>query len=149
MSPKDKVSQRTLNRALETLSQNHEGIITSLWKGIWERFEIEDYDINLDGSAVVLYGPKSNYGAVGYGRDKNRGKMQVEFMVAQLAELGIPIYIKPCKGNISDEEQFRGRAGPYRMVTSNWYPISRGIMRHILLHEGPNWGLRKVPKPTV
>lgn len=107
MSPKDKVSQRTLNRALETLGQNHEGIITSLWKGIWERFEIEDYDINLDGSVVVLYGPKSNYGAVGYGRDKNRGKMQVEFMVAQLAELGIPIYIKPCKGNTSDEEQFR------------------------------------------
>ena len=108
MSPKDKVSQRTLNRALEILGQNREGIITRLWKGIQERFEIEDYDINLDGSVVVLYGPKSDYGAVGYGRDKNRGKMQVEFMVAQLAELGIPIYIKPYKGNTSDEEQYRG-----------------------------------------
>ena len=32
---------------------------------------------------------------MGYGRDKNRGKLQVEFMVAQLASLGIPIYIKP------------------------------------------------------
>lgn len=107
MSARDDVSQRTLNRALEILGRNREGIITRLWEGIQERFEIDDYDINLDGSAVVLYGPKSEYGSVGYGRDKNRGKMQVEFMVAQLAELGIPIYIKPYKGNASDEEQYR------------------------------------------
>ena len=28
-------------------------------------------------------------------------------MVAQLASLGLPIYIKPYKGNVSDEEQYR------------------------------------------
>ena len=106
-SAKEEVSQRTLNRALEILGQNREGIITELWNGIRSRFEIDDYDINLDGSAVVLYGPKSDYAEKGYGRDKNRGKMQVEFMVAQLASLGIPIYIKPYKGNVSDEEQYR------------------------------------------
>lgn len=76
-SAKEEVSQRTLNRALETLGQNREGIITELWNGIRSRFEIDDYDINLDGSAVVLYGPKSDYAEKGYGRDKNRGKMQV------------------------------------------------------------------------
>lgn len=106
-SAKEEVSQRTLNRALEILGQNREGIITELWNGIRSRFEIDDYDINLDGSAVVLYGPKSDYAEKGYGRDKNRGKMQVEFMVAQLASLGIPIYIKPYKGSVSDEEQYR------------------------------------------
>ncbi len=106
-SPKDEISQRTLNRALVILGQEREGIITQLWKGIRERFEIDDYDINLDGSAVVLYGPKSEYGEMGYGRDKNRGKLQVEFMVAQLASLGIPIYIKPYAGNVSDEAQYR------------------------------------------
>ena len=106
-SSKDEISQRTLNRAIGILGKNREGIIARLWKGIQERFEIEDYDINLDGSAAVLYGPKSEYGAIGYGRDKNRGKLQVEFMVAQLASLGIPIYIKPYKGNVSDEAQYR------------------------------------------
>lgn len=44
---------------------------------------------------------------MGYGRDKNRGKLQVEFMVAQLASLGIPIYIKPITGSTSDEAQYR------------------------------------------
>ena len=106
-SAKEGVSQRTLNRALETLGQNREGINTELWNGIRSQFEIDNYDINLDGSAVVLYGPKSDYAEKGYGRDKNRGKMQVEFMVTQLASLGIPIYIKPYKGNVSDEEQYR------------------------------------------
>ncbi len=101
-----KVDQATLNRALAILGRNREGVIATLWKGIQERFEIDDYDINLDGSAVVLYGPKCELGAKGYGRDKNRGKLQVEFMVAQLAALGIPIYVKPYKGNVSDEEQY-------------------------------------------
>ena len=106
-SPKDEISQKTLNRAIVILGENREGIIAHLWKGIKERFEIDDYDINLDGSAVVLYGPKSEYGEMGYGRDKNRGKLQVEFMVAQLASLGIPIYIKPYSGSTSDEAQYR------------------------------------------
>lgn len=106
-SPKDEISQKTLNRAIVILGENREGIIAQLWKGIKERFEIDDYDINLDGSAVVLYGPKSEYGEMGYGRDKNRGKLQVEFMVAQLASLGIPIYIKPYTGSTSDEAQYR------------------------------------------
>ncbi len=104
---KDDVCQRTLNRAVAILGKNREKIIARLWEGIRERFEIDDYDINLDGSAVVLYGPKSEYGEVGYGRDKNRGKLQVEFMVAQLASLGIPIYIKPYMGSTSDEAQYR------------------------------------------
>ena len=106
-SPKDEISQKTLNRAIVILGENRESIIAQLWKGIKERFEIDDYDINLDGSAVVLYGPKSEYGEMGYGRDKNRGKLQVEFMVAQLASLGIPIYIKPYTGSTSDEAQYR------------------------------------------
>ena len=61
-SPKDEISQKTLNRAIVILGENREGIIAQLLKGIKERFEIDDYDINLDGSAVVLYGPKSEYG---------------------------------------------------------------------------------------
>lgn len=106
-SKNEEVSQRTLNRAIEILGQNRETIITALWNGIRERFEIDEYDINVDGSAIVLYGPKAEMGATGYARDKNRGKLQVEFIVAQLAQLGIPIYVKPYKGNVPDEAQYR------------------------------------------
>ena len=106
-SKKEPITQKTLNRGLGILGRNREGIIARMWNGIQDRFEIDDYEIRLDGSAVVLYGTKSEYAQIGYGRDKNRGKYQVEFMVAQLASLGLPIYIKPYKGNTSDEEQYR------------------------------------------
>lgn len=103
----ENVSQKTIDRAVAILGRNREGIIQRLWDGIKACFEIDDYDINVDGSAVVLYGPKAEMGEVGYARDKNRGKLQVEFMVAQIASLGIPIYVKPYKGNASDEAQYR------------------------------------------
>ncbi len=106
-SKKDEISQRTLNRAIAFLGKYREGIIMALWEGIKKRFEIDNYDINLDGSAIVLYGPKAPMGAVGHPRDKNLGKSQVEFMAGQLAQLGVPIYIKPYKGNTSDEAQYR------------------------------------------
>lgn len=44
---------------------------------------------------------------------------------------------------------FREGKGPYRAVTSNWNPISREIMAHIILHESPDWGSRKVQRVTV
>ena len=106
-SKKEPITQKTRKRGLGIRGRNHEGIIARMWNGIQDRFEIDDYEIRLDGSAVVLYGPKSVYAQIGYGRDKNRGKYQVDFMVAQLASLGLPIYIKPYKGNTSDEEQYR------------------------------------------
>lgn len=106
-SEKDEISQKTLNRAIVLLGKEREGIISALWAGIQRRFEIDNYDISVDGSAIVLYGPKAEMGAIGHPRDKNLGKKQVEFMVAQVAQLGIPIYIKPYKGNTSDEAQYR------------------------------------------
>lgn len=140
---KENVSQKTLDRAVGILGENREGIITALWKGIKERFVIDNYDINLDGSAVVLYGPKCKYGAKGYGRDKNRGKLQVEFMVAQLASLGIPIYIKPYAGNTSDEAQYR-----------DCIPEIGGLLSEDDLHameskKGPNPGEEAISAATA
>lgn len=51
-SKKEPITQKTLNRGLVILGRNHEGIITRLWKGIKERFEIDDHEIRLDGSAA-------------------------------------------------------------------------------------------------
>ena len=104
---KDVISQKTLDRGLEKLGQHREAILERLWKGVTERFEIDDYDVAVDGSAVVLYGPKSDMGALGYPRDGRGGDLQVEFTVAVLVQLGIPVYVRPFKGNTSDEEQYR------------------------------------------
>lgn len=44
--------------------------------------------------------------------------------------------------------RFRDGRGPYRMVLSNWEPVSREILDTIRLHEDPEWDLRKVPIST-
>lgn len=103
----DNIDQRTLDRALAKIGEYRERILETLWKGISKRFEIGTYDVAVDGSAVILYGPKSRFGKLGHPRDGGPGDLQVEFTVAVLMNLGIPIYIKPYEGNISDEEQYR------------------------------------------
>ena len=103
----DNIDQRTLDRALAKIGEHRERILETLWKGISKRFEIDTYDVAVDGSAVILYGPKSRFGKLGHPRDGGPGDLQVEFTVAVLMNLGIPIYIKLYEGNISDEEQYR------------------------------------------
>lgn len=103
----DVVHQITIDRAVRKLGENREAILERLWKGVRERFEIEDYDVAVDGSAVVLYGPKSRLGKLGHPRDGGPGDLQVEFTVAVLMQLGIPVYVRPFDGNVSDEEQYR------------------------------------------
>ena len=103
----DNISQKTIDRAVGRLGQCRERILEKLWKGITDRFEIDDYDVAVDGSAVVLYGPKSDMGALGHPRDGRPGDLQVEFTVAVLVQLGIPVYVRPFRGNASDEEQYR------------------------------------------
>ena len=103
----DVVEQITIDRAVKKLGENREAVLERLWKGVRERFEIEDYDVAVNGSAVVLYGPKSRMGRLGHPRDGGPGDLQVEFTVAVLMQLGIPVYVRPFDGNVSDEEQYR------------------------------------------
>ena len=104
----NKVSQRTINRAVEIIGAHTDEIIGQLWKGLSTRYDFENTDVNIDGSAVVFNGPMSELGEIGYPRDfKDQSRPQVEFMTAQLQESGIPIFIRTYRGNTSDAEQYR------------------------------------------
>lgn len=102
-----RMSQRTLNRGLEIVGEHTEEIICRLWKGINENFDLTDTDVNIDGSAVTVYGPKAELGDLGYARDKNPGKRQIEFAVAELQTARIPFYMRAFKGNTADQVQYR------------------------------------------
>jgi transposase len=108
MGFRNKVSQKTINRAVEAIGENADEIIAQFWRGLDSRYQFENTDVNIDGSAVVFNGPSSELGAIGHPRDfKDQSRPQVEFMTAQLQESGIPIFIKTYKGNTSDAEQYR------------------------------------------
>jgi transposase len=102
------VSQRTINRAVEIVGANVGGILLRLWEGLDSRYHFKDTDTNADTSAVVFNGPSSELGAIGYPRDfKDQSRPQVEFLVAQLQDSGIPFFIRSYKGNTSDTAQYR------------------------------------------
>lgn len=105
---KGNISQRTINRAAEILGEHAGELIAGLGEGLNSRYDFEDTDANVDGSAVVSYGELSELGEVGHPRDfKDQSRPQVEFMVAQFQRSGIPFFIRAFKGNVSDAEQFR------------------------------------------
>ena len=102
------LSQRTINRAVSIIGDHSDKIIVKLWKGLDERYHFDNTDVNIDGSAVVVNGPKAKLGATGYPRDfKDQSRKQVEFLTAELQRSKIPIFMRSYKGNVSDPEQYR------------------------------------------
>jgi transposase len=108
MGFKNKVSQKTINRAVEIIGDHADEIIAQFWKGLDSRYCFDNTDVNIDGSAVVFNGPMSELGEIGHPRDfKDQSRPQVEFMTAQLQGSGIPFFIRMFPGNTSDAEQYR------------------------------------------
>ncbi|MDY0236637.1 MAG: hypothetical protein RBR71_11435 [Gudongella sp.] len=58
----DNVSQITIDRAVRILGVHREAILEALWKGISDRFEIDNYDVAVDGSAVIFTVPRPTWG---------------------------------------------------------------------------------------
>jgi transposase len=124
-----RVSQRTINRAVEMIGEHADEIIRCFWKGLDSRYQFENTDVNIDGSAVVFNGPMSELGEIGYPRDfKNQSRPQIEFMTAQLQDSGIPIFIRTYPGNTSDAEQYRDMLPEvFRMIREgSWIIMDNG-----------------------
>ena len=102
------ISQRTINRALETLGDHSDDIIVELWKGLDSRYHFENTDINIDCSTIVIYGPNAELGEIGYPRDfRDQSRPQVEFLVTELQQSRIPFFLRAYEGNTSDPNSTR------------------------------------------
>ena len=68
--------ERTLYRILETIGAHKEEIISDFQDILFERYDFEHTDINMDWTSIVLHGNEANLGKYGYSRDhrpiKNR-----------------------------------------------------------------------------
>ena len=103
-----RLSQRTINRALSIIGDRSDEMVVRLWRGLDDRYRFQNTDVNIDGSAVVFNGPRSELGARGYPRDyKDMSREQVEFMTVQLQQSRIPFFIRAYPGNTSDAVQYR------------------------------------------
>ena len=102
------LSQRTINRAVKSIGDHSDELIVRLWKGLDSRYHFENTDVNIDGSATMVNGPRAELGAVGYPRDfRDQSRNQVEFLTAELQRSRIPFFMRAYAGNVSDPEQYR------------------------------------------
>jgi len=101
-------SERTLYRVLETIGANREEIISDIQDILFERYEFEHTNINMDWSSIVLHGNKAKLGKYGYSRDHRPDKKQITLGVSELADpINIPIGLTIEPGNLNDQMHFK------------------------------------------
>jgi len=99
--------ERALFRTLETIGMNREEIISDIQDRLFQIYNFEYTDINLDWTSLVLYGEKSKLGKYGYSRDHRPDKKQITVGISELAgPINVPIGITVNKGNLNDMKHF-------------------------------------------
>lgn len=99
--------QRTLYRVLETIGENCEEIIADIQDTLFDLYEFEHTDINLDWTSFILWGIKCSIAKYGYSRDHRPDKKQINVGIAELRDpINIPIGITIKEGNVPDQVHF-------------------------------------------
>ena len=99
--------QRTLYRVLEIIGENREEIIADIQDVLFEIYDFEHTNINMDWTSFVLYGDKCPLGTYGYSRDHRPDKKQITLGISELARpINVPIGMTICKGNVNDQVHF-------------------------------------------
>ena len=99
--------ERALYRTLQTLGNNKEEIISDIQDILFQRYDFEHTDINMDWTSIILYGEKSPLGKYGYSRDHRPDKKQITIGVSELIDpINVPIGITVEPGNVNDQKHF-------------------------------------------
>ena len=99
--------QRTLYRVLEIIGRNRIEIMANIRDMIFERYDLDHTDINMDWTSFVLYGTKCPLGKYGYSRDHRPDKKQITVGVSELSDpINIPIGMTINEGSLPDQKHF-------------------------------------------
>ena len=100
--------QKTLYRTVDVIGKNYHEIILNLQDVLFELYDFDCTDVNMDWSSIILWGLKSNLGKYGYSRDKRPDKKQITFGITELRKpINIPIGFTVAKGNLNDQNHFK------------------------------------------
>lgn len=103
----DSFEQRTLYRVLEIIGENREEIMADIQDVLFEIYDFEHTNINLDWTSFVLYGDKCSLGKYGYSRDHRPDKKQITMGLSELSRpINVPIGMTVREGNVSDQIHF-------------------------------------------
>ena len=136
----DGFEERTLFRVLEIVGENMEEIVADIQDCLFQRYEFEHTDVNLDWTSLILYGDKAILGKYGYSRDHRPDKKQITIGVSELADpINVPIGLTVKKGNVHDSKHFvdtyqqvRGKLRPGSLVVIDKGAHSKENIRLVL-----------------
>lgn len=118
--------ERTLFRVLKIRSKNREEITSNLQDCLFQTYDFEHTNINLDQTSLVLYCDKSVLGKYGYNREHRPDKEQITVGVCELADpINVPIGLTINAGNVHDAKHF---VDTYQQVRSRLKPGSLVVM---------------------
>ena len=99
--------ERTLFRVLERIGENREEIMSDTQDNLFNRYEFEHTNINMDWTSFVLYGLKCPIGKYGFSRDHRPDKKQITVGLSELsAPINVPIGLTVKAGNVQDQTHF-------------------------------------------
>ncbi len=103
----EEFEQRTLYRVLKIIGKNYEEILANIQDSIFEHYEFDHSNINMDWTSFILWGNKCSLGKRGYSRDHRPDKKQINVGVSELSDpINIPIGMTIKEGNINDQTHF-------------------------------------------
>jgi len=99
--------QKTLYRVLNILGDNREEIMMNLQDRLFEEYDFEHTNINMDWTSIVLFGDKCPIAKRGYSRDHRPDKKQITVGVSELSSpINVPIGMTVKEGNVNDQVHF-------------------------------------------
>ena len=103
----EEFEQRTLYRVLKIIGKNYEEILANIQDIIFEHYEFDHTNINMDWTSFILWGNKCSLGKRGYSRDHRPDKKQITVGISELSNpINIPIGMTIKEGNINDQTHF-------------------------------------------
>jgi transposase len=104
--------QKTLYRAIETVGENYQEVILDLQEILFDQYDFEHTDVNMDWSSLIIWGNKAKIAKYGYSRDHRPDKKQITFGITELRKpINIPIGLTIAEGNVNDQTHFQTTFG--------------------------------------
>jgi len=134
----DNFDQKTLYRVLGIVGENREEIMMDLQDRLFEKYDFEHTNLNMDWTSIVLYGEKCPIAKRGYSRDHRPDKKQITVGVSELSEpINVPIGMTVREGNVNDQVHFTDTFNQVkdRLKEKSMVVIDQGASRKENLEE--------------
>lgn len=115
--------EKTLFRTLGIIGKNREEIIANIQTNLFNKYNFEHTDCNVDWTSLVIWGEMCKLAKHGFSKDHRPDKKQISLGISEIANpINVPIGITIESGNTPDMKHF---SKSYNQIKNKLKPNSR------------------------